>query len=728
MNANPSNPFARLWHLGYRRLVPIVPPGVEISERSSLYKRIQAGRDDRGKTPGVRWPDGRWSGFDWIPHDADEPDLTRWHSMGAGVGIKTGDLGDGTSLVLIDADTLDEQHAATIKDALETMLGKLPVRIGKYPKAGYLARLQGVFRYSRVEFGDRTNDRGQLLDRVEILSDGRQFVAEGIHPGTMQPYRWPDGVPALAELPVIQEGKVEDFLVKLVDILPKASPVKMEGASAKHVDQSVLRGDPEMIRRAVEATPNTSEIFPTREAWRDFGYAIKAAMGPDHEAEALELFTDWSIRWEDDPKGVGNDPGQVEAEWRRFKPPFKRGANWLYEQAEETSEGKFSRAQMWFEPPQEPLFPAPLPSENLSKSFKFTSFQEAASSALTLSTKPLIKGMLDQGAMSVLYGESNVGKTFVAMDVAAHVAAAMDWGGMRTTGHAVVYVAAEGGVGARRRAAAIQARHPGVDFTRFLFLLHPINLLRADADLAPLIASIAAIGQPVGLIVIDTLSRAMAGGDENASTDMGAMVKHLDALRTATGAHLMVVHHSGKDRAKGARGHSLLRAATDTEIEIAEGELRVTKQRDLEKSFCSRFALPVVTLGVDEEGDPITSCTVRLLRDGEEIADAPPAQATAKEREVLDALARLEAGADAVGETWKGATSADLSRALFAAGTPMLPETVRFHSKSLISKRLAEKGERGKISTITSNSRKSLRTNRRECDPPVSMSGQSVFE
>ena len=67
----------------------------------------------------------------------------------------------------------------------------------------------------------------------------------------------------------------------------------------------------------------------------------------------------------------------------------------------------------------------------------------------------------------------------------------------------------------------------------------------------------------VRLIIIDTLSRALSGGNENSPDDMGNLVKHMDKVRHTLKAHLCVIHHSGKDKAKGARGHSLLRAATD---------------------------------------------------------------------------------------------------------------------------------------------------------------------
>jgi hypothetical protein len=327
----------------------------------------------------------------------------------------------------------------------------------------------------------------------------------------------------------------------------------------------------------------------------------------------------------------------------------------------------------------------PEPAQQAKKLFSFTGFDEAAASALTTASRPLVKGVLTQGAMTVLYGDSNAGKTFVAMDVANHVARGAAWAGKRVTQFPVLYVAAEGGQGARLRTAALFNRYGSAP--DFKMLLHPINLLRADADLVPLIESVRACGVAFGLVVIDTLSRAMAGGDENASTDMGAMVKHLDALRQATGAHLMVVHHSGKDRAKGARGHSLLRAATDTEIEVVNREIVVTKQRDLDGTFSRGFDLDVLTLGVDADGDPITSCTVRLLR-GDEVATGT---ATPREADVLKAVDALD-GMD--GKT--GVSLADLAAHFDTAAERMSKDTVRFNLKSLIAKNLVSRVGHGK--------------------------------
>jgi hypothetical protein len=99
--------------------------------------------------------------------------------------------------------------------------------------------------------------------------------------------------------------------------------------------------------------------------------------------------------------------------------------------------------------------------------------------------------------------------------------------------------------------------------------------------------------------------------------DMTEAVKSIDAVRAATGAHVTIIHHCGKDEAKGARGHSSLRAAIDTEIEVfrPDGEtvstVKITKQRDLPVGEAMPFSLESVTLGIDRRGKPITSCVVR---------------------------------------------------------------------------------------------------------------------
>ena len=254
--------------------------------------------------------------------------------------------------------------------------------------------------------------------------------------------------------------------------------------------------------------------------------------------------------------------------------------------------------------------------------FRVESFDDAARTALDDAEKPLVAGLLDEGSMSVLYGASNAGKTFVALDLAFHVAAGRAWDGRRVSQGLVIYLAAEGGQRIKRRVAALRKHYCGEDSANVLFALvrSPIDLCSNAADAAEISRLVktqeAAFGMKAALIVIDTLSRAMAGRDENSSVDMGALVANSDRIRSNTSAHLMLIHHAGKDAVRGARGHSLLRAATDTELEVigakGRGKIEVKKQRDLDFAPDRTFRLVDVPLGRDADGAEIKSAVMVL--------------------------------------------------------------------------------------------------------------------
>jgi hypothetical protein len=243
-----------------------------------------------------------------------------------------------------------------------------------------------------------------------------------------------------------------------------------------------------------------------------------------------------------------------------------------------------------------------------------------------LKSEDFIEGLLIKAAMSVTYGPSNCGKTFFMADLALHVAMGLEWRGREVEQAGVIYCAMEGAHGIRNRVAAF-ALTCGLAGQEIPFAIIPVslNLLDPNADTSRLIDAIAeAAGRmaiPVGLVVMDTLSRAMAGGNENSPEDMGALVANSDRIRQATGAHVAWIHHSGKDQAQGARGHSLLRAATDTEIEISRADndspsiARVTKQRELEIDGVFGFTLKRVELGLNHRGKPVTSCVVEATDD-----------------------------------------------------------------------------------------------------------------
>jgi len=246
-------------------------------------------------------------------------------------------------------------------------------------------------------------------------------------------------------------------------------------------------------------------------------------------------------------------------------------------------------------------------------------FGEAADSALSDPANQLIDGVLDEGGLSVTYGDSGSGKTFAALDMGFHVGAGLDWNGKKVRRGLVVYAAAEGGKRIKRRIAALQKRYREeygdvAPDPLFALVRYQIDLRSSDADLNALLALVSTAeektGEKCAWLVVDTLSRAMAGGDENSPVDMGRIVASADRFRAETGAHFTYIHHTGKDAARGARGHSLLRAATDTELEVTASALTLTKQRDGELGFKIGFKLVDLVIGEDADGNWIKSAVV----------------------------------------------------------------------------------------------------------------------
>jgi putative DNA primase/helicase len=141
----------------------------------------------------------------------------------------------------------------------------------------------------------------------------------------------------------------------------------------------------------------------------------------------------------------------------------------------------------------------------------------------------------------------------------------------------------------------------------------PFDLLDG-ADVADLGKAIISAGGAGGLIILDTLARAAPGGDENSSSYMGSVIAAAKALQNLVGGLVLLVHHTGKDETKGMRGHSSLYAAADSVIEVSKTvkgrTWSVAKSKDDETGAVYPFKLEVVTTGVDDEGQKITSCVV----------------------------------------------------------------------------------------------------------------------
>lgn len=224
-----------------------------------------------------------------------------------------------------------------------------------------------------------------------------------------------------------------------------------------------------------------------------------------------------------------------------------------------------------------------------------------------------VKNVLPKQGLACVYGASGSGKTFFVLDVAMHIARGLWWRDHRVTKGVVLYVAGEGVAGVRTRVEAYLREHRLTKADLFVVRGTP-NFHANRLDHTEIIRSARNVGATV--VVIDTLAATSAGADENGGKDMNPVLERLQAVAATIEGLVLIVHHSGKDTARGARGWSGIRAALDTEIEVTVDTqsrvhtAEVSKQRDGETGERFGFTLKQVALEQDEDGDAITSCLV----------------------------------------------------------------------------------------------------------------------
>jgi hypothetical protein len=249
-------------------------------------------------------------GWETVCASADEDEVRRWARYQrncTNTGLLCGDL------VGVDIDVLDEGHAEHLTAVATEMLGATPARrIGRAPKLLLAFRAEAAFdKVQTPEF--------HMLDgtvaRVEVLATGQQFVGFGIHPGTREPYYWPDSSPLdvpLASLPTIDHSLCSAFITAADQYLRRVGgqttterrDIDREGrkiAGLKHQDAPSR----ELVEEAVGHIGNTDLAY---DEWIKVGLALYAALGDG----GRDLWEYWSAQ------SAKNDPAYSAAKWDSF--------------------------------------------------------------------------------------------------------------------------------------------------------------------------------------------------------------------------------------------------------------------------------------------------------------------------------------------------------------------------------------------------------------------------
>lgn len=224
----------------------------------------------------------------------------------------------------------------------------------------------------------------------------------------------------------------------------------------------------------------------------------------------------------------------------------------------------------------------------------------------------MIAGTLQAATVSILAGQSNVGKTFVALDIAEHTARGMDWIGRSVKQGNVLYIYAESRLGLKPRIMAWKKHHNLPSTPNLAFIPRPVQLIDEREFLLDTIAE-----QEVApsLVVIDTFSNCAVGINQNDQMDVYRVLATAHEIVREYGCHVMIVHHTNKS--DGVNGSAAFKNHVDTMIRLDRADknapviMHCEKQRDAAQFDDITLQLEVVDLHINQDTlETVTSCVV----------------------------------------------------------------------------------------------------------------------
>lgn len=572
--------FSQVLHLTDDILPVVCNPKLPPAQQSSL-KSV-------GKTPSKVTAWGRVVGIGaWTSKVSTQAEIDRWaQHPDHGLCIQT------RRLHALDFDITDPDLAAQAEGLVRQALGVVPVR-SRSNSSKFLIPLYvtGSPEPLRKRVIKLTKAKDGI---IEFLAQGQQFVAIGHHSDGVR-YEWRD--------------------TKAVRALPTSFPtLTLEAFEALWLALITVFGD---VRTAVAEAQKPARLTPTDVVKRD-PVAVKAMDMGIVKSISREGTLAIVCPWADEHSGESSETATVY--WPANTGGYARGHfKCMHTHCLNRSTEEFRR-----EIGADTLdFDILTDDEDVQEevAHKAARFEVISVGAFLQTPAPrwLVKGVLPEAGLAVVFGESGSGKSFWVLDLIASIAQGTPWRGKAVVKRPCLYICAEGVGGARNRVAALCAQQGlAPDGLNLGVIPDAPNLLKTT-DVKALIQSVEAWGARPGVIVIDTLAQTTPGANENSGEDMGLALAHCKTLHQRTGALVVLVHHSGKDKGKGARGWSGLRAAADVEIEVLHEEgqtnrmAEVTKQKDGEAGLQFPFLLAGVAIGQDEDGETISSCVVDHL-------------------------------------------------------------------------------------------------------------------
>jgi hypothetical protein len=444
----------------------------------------------------------------------------------------------------IDIDVRDAAVADQLESALRASFPSALVRFGMPPKRLIPFRCETPFKKIAVSFKSPDN----VTHKVEVLGDGQQFIADGIHPDTGEPYTWRDGADLLSvaheHLPLLDEAAARRFVAEASAIMTAAGwqgvggktngnapPLPLEAKAANPYYHFALKDECAALAAMPKDSGRNDKL--NRAA---FGlFQLVAGGGLDENVVRDHLFAAAEMC------GLVAEDGAASV-----RATIDSGAKAGREQPRQAPDHDHGGDQDEDRP------------DNNAPPIK-TSAQFIAG---FVPPDYAVVGLLQRRFLYACTGQTGAGKTAIMLRLAASAALGEPFAGRATKRCRVLYAAAENPDDVRMRWIAL-AQHMGFDPQEIgvYFIEGRFAISKAEAWLH---TEAERLGGEFGLVIIDTGPAFYEGDDENNRVQQGVHARMMRGLiTTIPGQPCVVVNchpvkHAAADNLLPAGGGNFL--------------------------------------------------------------------------------------------------------------------------------------------------------------------------
>jgi hypothetical protein len=449
-----------------------------------------------GKAPGLKgWQD---------KFQTNDDEIELWDKTWPSA-TNTGILTKFTPAIDIDVTVPDAAEA--IEDLARETFGEhgdILVRYGKAPKRAVLLRTNEPFKKIVGLF---TAPDGSE-HKIEILGDGQQIVAHGIHPDIHKPYLWYGGEPWTTpreQLPYVRESDLRSFLDKSSRTLVENFGFVVKGGIKQN------------------ANGDDAGIADERRDRSDWGVLFARILAGETLHDSIVALAASFIR-----------PGMSEAtaieRLRSLMDASKAPKDDRWRDRYDDIRCTVRSAKEKFGKPAPSLVPEQGPNSRIIRS----------SAEFVANFEPpdyVVDGVVQRRYVYSVTGSTGAGKTAILLLISAHAALERPVGDRGVHRVTVIYFAGENPVDVRMRWIAIAQQ---MDFDVDTIDVHFIPGVFKISEMMDRIRSeITDIGA-IGLIIVDTSAAYFEGDNENDNKQQGEHARRFRHLTTMPGGPCVV--------------------------------------------------------------------------------------------------------------------------------------------------------------------------------------------